>query len=451
MQSRASNGWCDFKKEEQMTPKTFMTNAVRKLAEAFPGYFEDAKHNYYDDFGWPKDLEFNILYTMYRRNGMGKAAVEKTIEKTWQDMPMFIENADPKETPTEADLRKKFEKILFWQNVSEADRRSLVGGYGGLILRLADGKQFVEPVDMVPGGIDGLAGVIPAWKGQLTVSEWHDDLTLPNYGEPKMFSFNEANLQKNMQGQTRAFEVHPDRVIVWSKDGTVHCDSLLEAGYNSLQDMEKVSGAGGEGFYKNAKSAPILTVNEGANLEAMAKGMGKEVTEIADAINEQVKDFNTGFDAMLLLQGMKADKQNVSLVSPEHFFGTPLMIFAASVSCPQKILTGSQTGERASTEDAAEWARTNMSRRNLICKPKLMEIIDRLVKFKILRPADWSIQWSDLTESSAAEKMDRAVKMAEVNAKSAVTRELVYLPEEIREVTHDEPLGVKSKYTDDEE
>ena len=434
-----------------MNNSTFLTNASRKISQLFPGFFEGAKHNHYVDFGWPEQLTFNQLLGAYERNGMGNAAVEKTVSKTWEEMPVFKENDKPEETTIESELRKRFEKIMFWQHISEVDRRSLVGGYSGLILRLADSKQFHAPVDTVPGGLEGLAGVIPAWKGQLTVSEWNDDLSQDDYGTPKMFSFNEANLKKDMEGQTRSFEVHPDRVILWSKDGTVHCNSLLKAGYNSLIDMEKVSGAGGEGFYKNAKSAPVLTIDQGANLEAMAKGMGKDVGEIADAMNEQVKDFNTGFDSMLLLQGMKAETQSVSLMSPEHFFGTPLMVFAASVSCPQKILTGSQTGERASTEDAAEWAKTNMSRRNLLCKPKLMEIIERLVKFKILKDVDWLIEWSDLTEASASEKMDRAVKMAEVNAKSAVTRELVYLPEEIRQVTHDTPLGDAARYTGDGE
>lgn len=435
-----------------MNESALLNYAKRRIADLFPGYFEEPKHNHYKDFGWPERLVFEQLYTMYKRNGMGKAGVEKTIEKTWETMPVFKQSMEAEETALESQLTKRFEEILFWQHISEVDRRSLVGGYGGLILRLADGQDFSQPVGRVNGGLEGLAGLIPAWKGQLRVSEWYDDQREENYGDPKMYQFNEAELsdRERVNSQLRSFEVHPDRVILWSKDGTIHCDSLLEAGYNTLLDMEKVSGAGGEGFYKNAKGAPVLIVNENASLKAMAEGMGVKVEEIADNMNEQVKDYNAGFDSMLLLQGMTADKQSVTLPSPQYFFATPLMVFSASVSCPQKILTGSQTGERASTEDAAEWARTNMSRRNLVCKPKLMQIIERLIRFGILPAGEWFIDWIDLTESSAAEKMERADKMADVNAKSAITKELVYLPEEIRQVTHDKPLGDSAKYIMDD-
>lgn len=436
-----------------MNKPAFLNYAKRRIGDLFPGYFQEAKHNHYLDFGWPEYLNFSQLYNMYKRNGMGKAAVELTVEKTWQDMPIFKQSLDPKQTPAEIELALRLEKIMFWQNVSEVDRRSLVGGYAGLILRFADDKMFSEPVERVGGGLEGFVGVIPAWSSQLRISEWHDDQRAGNYGEPKMYQFNEAQLEDRggeygQSGQQRSFEVHPDRVVLWSKDGTVHCDSLLESGYNSLLDLEKVSGAGGEGFYKIAKSAPVLIIDENANLEAMAEGMGKKVDELADAMNEQVKDYNAGFDSMLLLQGMKTEKPSITLPSPQYFFGSPLMIFAASVRCPQKILVGTQTGERASTEDAAQWARTNKARRNLVCKPKLMQIIERLMKFGIVQAGDWVISWTDLTESSELEKAELADKMADINVKSAKSGMLVYLPEEIRQVTHDKPLGqAEAKYT----
>lgn len=437
-----------------MNAITPIINAARRMATMFPGYFPDAKHNHYKDFGYPETLTFSQLHSMYERNGFGKAAVEKTIGKTWQDMPQIWETEDPKETATEKDIRERLDDLRFWQNVSEADRRALVGGYAGLILRFADSKTFDQPVDSVSGGLMGLVEVIPAWAGQLEVSEWDQVETSETYGKPKMYSFTEASVG-GKGNQSRAFNLHPDRVVIWSKDGTIHCKSLLEAGYNNLIDMEKISGAGGEGFYKNAKSAPVLELDKEAQLESMAQGMGIDISDIADKMDEQVKDFNSGFDSMLLLQGITAKTLNVSLPIPEHFFGTSLMIFSASVDCPQKILTGSQTGERSSTEDASEWARTNMSRRNLIAKPTIMTIIQRLEAVGILPDRDWHIEWTDLTEASATEKMDRAKGMAEINAKLAPAGEAVYLPEEIRAVTHDEPLKGRGRLpnylSDDEE
>jgi hypothetical protein len=323
----------------------------------------------------------------------------------------------------------------------------MVGRYAGVILRFADSKPFDQPVDTVPGGLDGIVEVIPAWEGQLTVSEYDTDQTSQTYGQPKMFQFNESAVDTRKQ-QPRSLIVHPDRVIIWSRDGTVNGESALEPGYNALVDTEKVRGAGGEGFWKNAKSAPVLEVDKEAKIEQMAQAMGVPVGEVADKMDAQVADWNRGFDQLLMLQGMTAKTLNVTLPSPEHFYGAPKEEFAASMGIPVKILVGMQTGERASQEDAAEWAQTCMSRRANQTIPSIMAFVNRLERVGILPERDWHIEWADLTEASMGEKIDRAVKMADVNQKMKDGGEVVFTPEEMRSVIGLEPLSDDQKYRD---
>ncbi|WP_313030467.1 anti-CBASS protein Acb1 family protein [Brucella sp.] len=441
-----------------MNPIRALANAAaRRLDVMFPGFFATAKHNHYADFGYPEFISFDMLYGMYCRNGVGAAGVDKTILKTWQDAPFLQEkqrdgsegNAT-KETPLEKDIRERFTDLRVWSRIAEADRRSLVGRYGGLILRLADSKTFSEPVDTVPGGILGLVEVIPAWEGQLQVSQWDTDEKSQTYGQPLMYQFNEATVGDNTGTQPRQFQLHPDRVVIWSRDGTMDCKSLLEPGYNDLLTLEKISGAGGEGFWKNAKSAPVLEVDPEAKIEEMAKAMGIPVEELADKMNEQVEDWQKGFDKLLMIQGMQAKSLSVTLPSPEHFFAIALQSFAASISMPVKILVGSQTGERASTEDANEWAQTNMSRRNNTVRPNIMDFVNRLERFKILPEKDWYLDWSDLTEASMTEKIDRVTKMADANQKMGNT-EWIFTPEEMREVVGKEPLTDDQRYRDEDD
>ncbi|MET3648041.1 anti-CBASS protein Acb1 family protein [Phyllobacterium ifriqiyense] len=434
--------------------QSIRNTVVRRLDTMFPGFFAQSKHNHYADFGFPTDLTFKQLYDMYTRNGIAHAGVEKTILKTWQDMPFLLEKErdgsegkETKETKIESDIRQRFDDLRFWQQLSEADRRSLVGAYSGVILRLADSKKFQEPVDTVPGGLLGLVELIPAWEGQLQVSEWDTDETSENYGHPKMYQFTESQINPSQKVQ-RQFQLHPDRVLIWSRDGTVHNRSLLEPGYNDLMTLEKVSGAGGEGFWKNAKSAPVFEIDKEASLENMARAMGVPLEDIADRMDEQVKDWQKGFDQLLMVQGMQAKTLGITLPSPEHFFAIALQSFAASIPIPMKILVGSQTGERASTEDAEEWAQTNMSRRTGQVIPNTMSLINRLERFNILPEKDWFLQWTDLTESSIAEKIDRAGKMADVNQKMKDTGEFVFTPEEIRAAVDYEPLADGEKYRD---
>lgn len=413
-------------------PVAMLRNAAtRRLGTMFPGYFPEVKHNHYRDFGWPDRVEFDQLYSMYDRNSVACAAVEKTSTKVWQDHPWLREREEAgEETGLEAEIRKRFSRLRVWQRVSEAERRSLVGDYSGLILRIADSKPFREPVDRVSGGLDALVEVIPAWQGQLTVSQWDTDQQSETFGQPKMFQFNEAAVDDRNGGQTRSFEVHPDRVIVWSTNGTVHGKSLLRAGYNDLMDMEKIKGAGGEGFWKNAKSAPILEIDKEAKLQEMAQAMGIDLGDLADEMNEQTEAWQKGFDSLLMIQGMQAKTLGITLPSPEHFYGIVLQSFAASIEMPVKILVGMQTGERASQEDAREWDQTCMGRRSDITIPNIMEFINRLERFGILPERDWFLDWADLTESTMEEKIDRAVKMSDVNQKNI---DPVFAPEEIRE------------------
>lgn len=438
-----------------MKPLRLVANAGRTLSTMFPGFFADAKHNHYRDFGYPSELDFSQFYAMYRRNGLAAAGINKTAMKTWQDSPQIWETDDSGETKLEGDIRQWLQDLRFWQNIAEVDRRSMVGGYSGLVIRYADNKLFQEPVDTVPGGMAGVVEVIPAWAGQLTVAQWDTDERSETYGQPLMFNFNEAAIGDS-QGKNRAFTLHPDRVHIWSRDGTTYDRSALEPGYNSLLDLEKISGAGGEGFWKNAKSAPVLEIDADAQIEQMARSMGVSPEEVADKMDEQVGDWNKGFDQLLMLQGMTAKTLSVTLPSPEHFFNVSLQVFAASLPMPQKILVGNQTGERASTEDAAEWAQINMARRNMTCLPNIMGLVDKFEAANVLPERDWHYEWSDLTEAGITEKVERADKMASINQKQSAYGELVYLPDEIREVTgHDVvPGGIptnQGEYEEDDE
>lgn len=430
-----------------------ITNATRRLGSLFPGYFTEHKHNHYFDFGWPVNITFEQLHSMYLRNGLAKAAVVKTSRKVWQDIPYLLESEDKhRETPIEIEIRRLFSSLRFWQRIAEADRRSMVGRYSGVILRLRDDKPFREPVDMVPGGFDGLAEIIPAWEGQLHVAEYDTDPNSETYGQPTMFQFNEAQVKEgNPNAAMRSFEIHPDRVVVWSQDGTVNCTSMLEAGYNDLLTLEKVSGAGGEGFWKNSKSAPVLEIDKEADLAKMARVMNVTNEDLVNTINDQVEAFQKGLDKTLLLQGIKATQLNATLPVPEHFRAGPLENFAASFEIPVKVLVGMQTGERASTEDASEWARTCMGRRSDYVVPNIMAVVNRLEAFGILPERDWFLDWADLTEASIDAKIERAKRMSEINRDNANQRELIFTPEEIRDVIDLEPLTDADKFVAEDE
>lgn len=423
---------------------------TRRLENMFPGYFPGAKHNHYKDFGFPENVDFNLLYSFYTRNSLAKAAVDKTTRKTWQDPPWLLEKprdgsegVTKKETRLEKAIRQHFTKIRFWTKIMEADRRSLVGRYAAVILRVADNKPTDEPLESVSGGLDALVDVIPVWESQLKVSKWDTDKMSMSYGEPLMFEYDEGSIAVDNSvstaavGKNRKLTIHPSRLIIWSLDGSMDGDSALKAGVNDLLSIEKIIGAGGEGFWKNAKQAPILEMDKEADIIKMAKAMNIEPDKIADIMNEQVADWQKGFDELLMVQGMTAKLPKIELPDPEHFFMNALQVFAASFDIPLKVLVGTQTGERASSEDASQWNQTcNFRRKNTVI-PNILQIVNRLENCGILKQnPEWFIDWTDLTESTMLEKIDRAGKMARVNKDA---QDIVFTPTEMRATVGYEP------------
>lgn len=403
------------------------------LRRVFPfAYGLSTKHDYAKDYGWKDDLQFEDFYRMYSRSGLAAAGIDKTIGKTWQTMPALWESEKPAESKAEEAIRKHFAKRKIWRALMDADRRSMVGEYAGAIILLRDGKPLDQPVDRVAKGIENVVGIIPAWQGQLTVVEWDNVQTSETYGEPLWFQFDEQAVGNPQNAAKSQVRIHRDRMLIWSDDGTLNCKSALEPGFNDVADAEKIKGAGGEGFWKSARGAPIIEAPQGVTAEDMRRGMGlASVEEVKGKLNEKVDDFQAGFDKALMVSGFTAKPMTITLPQPKEFWEPCVQSFAASMGIPFKVLVGNITGERASTEDKTEWAETCMSRRENRVLPILQDFIDRLVGWGVLNKKDWTIGWDSLTDASPAEKLEQAGKMADINQK--LGNDPAFLPDEIRE------------------
>lgn len=406
------------------------------------------KHDLYYDFGYPRSesLTFEYYYEMFQRNGLATALVERTSNKTWQDTPSLRETEDPEtETDTEKTIRRGLDDLRFWQVLRETDKRSMVGKYAGVVFQLRDGKPYSEPVTDLPNGLNAIVSMIPAWERQLEPSSWNTDPGSPDYGKPTMFRFNESNTDPEY-GKFRAFTVHPDRCFIWSEDGTTWGESKLKPCYNALMDAEKIRGAGGEGFWKNAKAQPVLQANENVDFSQLARMLDTDSSGLADALDEVVGKWAKGFDESLLLQNIEAKTLSVALPEPEEFFDSCIKEIAASWPIPQKVLVGMQTGERASTEDAREWAQTNKSRRINMVTPNIMSLVQRFRTWGVLPDLDWCLTWADLTAPTLADRLDIAEKMARSNQMSGDVTGPVFTVSDMRKVVGLGPL--ESSLTD---
>ena len=409
--------------------------AAASLRAALSAVMADQKHDHNQDFGFPDQITFEQLYAMWDRNSLAQAGVSRISSTIWRDDPgLHISEDTHNETPSEAAIRTHFEGRRLWSKLADAYQRSLVGDFSIAILRVADGREWSEPVGRV-SGVSGVWDVIPAWESQIDIADWDQDPMSPRYGLPKLYQFNETQIEDGKpRGAVRSLSIHPDRVLVFSSTGDTFGRSVLRAGFNDLITYAKVIGSGGEGFWKAARSSMSLEVDSEARLEELAAAMGVAIGELPEKIDSVVADWAAGYDKSLMLQGIKAQAMGVTLpANPDQYAAGPRQGFAASLDCPDKVLIGNQTGERASVEDLKLWNATCASRRNREVMPVLRDMVQRFERWGALPKADWVVQWSDLTEPTGADKLAGAKIMSEINAASMGLGDTPFSAQEIRE------------------
>jgi uncharacterized protein len=433
-------------KAKKTVDKPLVLNQVRRTLESIlgSGYLNPmAKHDLYKDFGYPGTLQFADYYKIYTRNALAHGAVNRTVAKTWESVPTLRYTPEDEEPDAlEVAVEQAFRRKRLWQKLMLADTRSMVGDYAGVILQVKDSAPFNTPARGGPGGLAHLHDIIPAWQLQVRPMRFQTDPTALDYGDPLEWQFNESQVQSpNPDDQeARSLTIHPSRIVVWSHDGDIGGPSALMAGYNALIDIEKISGAGGEAFYKNARQNLILKMMEGAQIEQLAAALGVEAAGVPDKMDEVIQDWTKGFDKSLLLQSIDPQVLSVSLPLPREFFDMMVAEFAASMNIPVKILIGNQTGERASQEDAQDWAQHCMSRRARETIPNIERFVQALVRAGAMPDLDWRVEWGDLTEAGAGEKIARATQMAAINAQMLGTGEPPpFSANEIREAAGYEP------------
>lgn len=396
----------------------------------FYGTGNTKRRKLYQEFGYPVSVSFDDLYRMYERNPIARAAVKRITDNCWQDTPKIYEGEKKRDkAKKDSAWDKQINKILkkLWKNIKGADRRNLVGRYSALLVQIRDGRDWSEPVNTSQVKSlkeKALIRLIPVWEPQLYVSAWDDDPKSETYGMPEMYTFTETGVGSNRGKPARIIEVHPSRVFILAEgadDGSLDGESILEAGYNPLLDLEKIAGGAAEGFLKNASRQLNFNFSAKTNFSELARALGVSESELADAMDEQTRRLNSSTDSAVIMQEGDASVLSVAVADPEPSWRTSLNSFCATVPIPVKILVGMQTGERASTEDAKDWAKTGNSRRAGFQTDVVEGIVLWFITLGFIdAPAndEFYVEWTDLLAPSDAEKLDAMSKMSDVADKT---------------------------------
>lgn len=410
----------------------------------------------YDEFGYPKQILFLDFYETYRRNAAAFAGVHRLLDGCWQDTPDIVEGDKSKQSKTATEWEKSVAKLMKkqWAKLKDADRRNMVGRYSALIIQLNDSATaWSEPVDVAKVKSQkgkALIKLIPVWETQLTVADWDTDRNSKTYGMPKLYNFNEQPVgNEDVHGPAHYTQVHPDRVLVFcegAEDDDIFAGiPLLEAGYNKLLDLEKVSGGGAEGFLKNASRQIGVEFDKESSMQVlddMAKKAG--YTNLGEAMEDKINKLNRGTDAAAVMQAGRLNVLSVTPGDPNPTWTVTANEFAASIQIPFTILFGQQTGRLASDEDKQDWAIRRNQRRNTFLSDRISALVERFWTIGLIdepKSGEITVTWPDLLAPSEKDKIANMASMADVAYKTQQAFGTSSIePNEVREVGELEPL-----------
>lgn len=266
---------------------------------------------------------------------------------------------------------------------------------------------------------------MPVWEDQLRVTAWNSDSTSEDYGNPAMWQYRARAVSNrarvNIGAPDQWMDVHPSRVIIWAGGGVSpqYDDGvpMLEAGYNSLVNLEKITGGSGESFLKNSARNVVVNFSPDADLSgAVRRGADgdSEPVGVKQALNDGIRRLNNNADAAIVTQGATVDTLRADNIDPSPAWGISASEFAASVSLPMTVIFGQQTGRLASDEDQKQVNALCEERRDNEITPQVEELIRRLQACGLIEPAEFEVEWEDLDAPTESDKLDRALKLVQI-------------------------------------
>lgn len=408
----------------------------QRIASAISGGYDfaDTLHNIYLDYGYPLDLGFFNFWNMYRRFGVARRVVELYPDQTWLDDPI-IEGGGK----FLKDLDALNEKAGLWRRLKGLDTRQRVGRYAGLFMRVRDGLSPEMPLEGKLSGLETLVDMVPLYESQLDVSSTQDDALADDFGMPMMYQFTSGTAGNRNEKAGSSFQIHPSRIIIASEDSDnsgIYGIPVLESIYNSLMDLRKVLGGGGEGFYKNASQSIVFDLKDPAS--------ARTNSDLLDKFNEQYDEFSQNRSRRAMwTPGMESNVLASNLISPKEFAESLAFDIAAGSNYPSSELFGNQTGRLAGDQDRKGFLSQVQARRVDFGTDLVTAALDWLIEHGVLPASTYTVEWPDAMAPSADEKLSNAEKMATVNKTQFESGgDVPFTGEEIRESAGFEPEEV---------
>lgn len=383
----------------------------------------------YQVLGYPRQITGREYRDRYARGGVAGAIIDAIVDATWRGDMELIEDENPKTfTPfekawDELDTRLKASEVM-----KRADKLSRLSTYSVILIGAAG-----ELSDELPrGNGKGSKGVIGLWPwyggggpgsgnnrrldesmdSDATIQDYDTDPKSPRFALPFTYRLRRTEVVS----PALQVPVHWSRIIHLAEgclEDEVFGQPALERVWNLLDDLDKVTGGGAEAFWLRANQGLHIDIDKDMTI-------GDANTEKA-ALKEQAELYAHQQQRWLRTRGVNIETLGSDVANFNSPADAVLTQIAGAARIPKRILTGSEMGELASSQDRDNWKDQVNGRQSGYAGPYIVRrLVDRLVEYGYLPapkngPLAYEVKWPHIEVLTETEKAEGAAKWATTN------------------------------------
>ena len=277
-----------------------------------------------------------------------------------------------------------------------------IGRYSILFLGF-DGEGTEAELAQEPNQNSILKYIRPYSEASATIKAYVTDRASERFGLPELYNITASSLELSKISST----VHWSRVIHIVEDpfeSDVEGVPKLESVFNYLIAMLEVVGGSAEAFWRLAFPGYGFLQEAGSTI-------GDEA-----AFKTKIDDFIHKLQRYIALEGFTDIKQfSPNTADPKGQVDVLMELISSGTGLPKRILTGSEVGSLASSEDRKNWADRVLERRQDHADVILRDLISRLIKYGALPSPiagedEYTITWPEVYSLTELEQADLAYK-----------------------------------------
>lgn len=373
----------------------------------------DKDRDIWEVAGYPDKYKFDDGLERFERQHVAGRIVEMPADTTWKDPPRVFE-PDVEDSEFADEYTQIANRLRLTHAWNRLDIMMGLGEYALQLLGFSDvetDRDLRNPIKRgALSGPDDLMFVSQFKQEDVTIKKWVDNPGDPRFGRPDLY---EINLSSGVEGFSAGTEtVHWSRVVHAAEntlDDEVYGRPRLKRVLNLLHDLEKITAATGESYWQLAAKILVASIDPEATID------DGEMDDLEGDLEDLIHDLRRHF----LGQGISLDLLGGDTPDPSDPADMIFMLMAAASGIPKRILFGTETGERASTQDERAWLGSISERRDQFAEPMVVRpFIDRLIFAGVLSEptSGYEIEWPTLFELDEAEIAETDERRAQTAA-----------------------------------